>query len=85
MDRAALARFRIGVVIPAYRVARHIEAVVRGIPPYVRSIIVVVDASPDDSFERVEAMKDPRVTLIRHTSNQGVGGAMQSGFREALR
>ncbi|MCC7013398.1 MAG: glycosyltransferase family 2 protein [Planctomycetes bacterium] len=84
MDAAALSRHSIGVVIPAYRVARQIEQVVRGIPPFVRSIIVVVDASPDDSYERVAAMRDPRVTLIRHESNQGVGGAMQSGFRAAL-
>lgn len=85
MDPAQLARHAIGVVIPAYRVERQIERVVRGIPAFVRSIIVVVDASPDATYERVAAIGDPRVTLIRHESNQGVGGAMQSGFREALR
>ena len=85
MEPAQLARHRIGVVVPAYRVARHIEQVVRGLPSYVRSIIVVVDASPDDTYERVAALADPRVTLLRHERNQGVGGAMQTGFREALR
>jgi glycosyltransferase involved in cell wall biosynthesis len=85
MDSSALARHRIGVVIPAYRVARQVEEVVRGVPAFVRSVIVVVDASPDDSYERVEALRDPRVTLLRHASNQGVGAAMQTGFREALR
>jgi glycosyltransferase involved in cell wall biosynthesis len=84
MDSAALSHHSIGVVIPAYRVARHIETVVRGVPAFVRSIIVVVDASPDDTYERVEALRDPRVTLVRHATNQGVGGAMQSGFRAAL-
>ena len=38
---------RIGVVIPAYRVERHIEQVIRGLPAFVSSIIVVEDASPD--------------------------------------
>ncbi len=85
MDPAQLARYRIGVVIPAFRVERQIEKVVRGLPSYVRSIIVVVDASPDATAERVAALSDPRVTLIRHEANQGVGGAMQTGFREALR
>jgi glycosyltransferase involved in cell wall biosynthesis len=84
MDTAALARRRIGVVVPAYRVARHIEAVVRGIPSWVATIIVVVDASPDDTFERVQGLNDARVVLLRHELNQGVGGAMQTGFRKAL-
>ncbi len=84
MDAADLARHRIGVVIPAYRVARHIEAVVRGIPAFVERIVVVVDASPDDTFERVQRMADPRVVLLRHEVNQGVGGAMQTGFAKAL-
>jgi len=84
MDAAALAHRRIGVVVPAYRVARHIENVVRGVPSFVESIIVVVDASPDDTYERVEALHDPRVVLLRHERNQGVGGAMQTGFRKAL-
>lgn len=85
MDPAALARFSIGVVIPAFRVETHIEQVVRGVPSFVRSIIVVVDASPDATYERVAALKDPRVTLLKHEQNRGVGGAMQTGFREALR
>jgi glycosyltransferase involved in cell wall biosynthesis len=84
MDTAVLARHRIGVVIPAYRVARHIETVVKGVPAYVESIIVVVDASPDDTFERVKALNDPRVVLLRHEQNQGVGAAMQTGFHKAL-
>ncbi len=84
MDAAALSCHRIGVVIPAYRVARHIEAVVRGIPGFVERILVVVDASPDDTYERVQRMADPRVVLLRHEVNQGVGGAMQTGFAKAL-
>jgi glycosyltransferase involved in cell wall biosynthesis len=85
MDSATLARHRIGVVIPAFRVAKHIEKVVRGVPSFVGSIIVVVDASPDDTYERVAKLDDSRVTLLRHDSNQGVGGAMQTGFAEAVR
>lgn len=76
---------KIGVVIPAFGVANQIASVIEGIPRFVQSIIVVEDASPDDTGDRVEAVKDERVKLLRHESNQGVGGAMQTGFREALR
>jgi glycosyltransferase involved in cell wall biosynthesis len=85
MERSTLSRHKIGVVIPAYRVADKIEAVVRGVPGFVTSIIVVVDASPDDTYERVERLRDPRVTLLRHAVNRGVGGAVKTGFAEALR
>jgi glycosyltransferase involved in cell wall biosynthesis len=80
-----LAGARVGVVIPAYRVAGQIETVIRGIPAWVSAIIVVDDKSPDDTAERVTRLSDPRVTLIRHAENRGVGGAMQSGFAEAIR
>ena len=85
MNSLDLSGVSVGVVIPAYRVERHIEAVIRGIPPEIRTILVVVDASPDDTRGVVERLADPRVTLLVHESNQGVGGAMQTGFREALR
>jgi glycosyltransferase involved in cell wall biosynthesis len=84
MDAAQLSRYSIGVVIPAYRVSRHIEQVIRGLPAFVRTIIVVVDASPDDTYDKVAKLADPRVVLLRHEVNQGVGGAMQTGFRKAL-
>jgi dolichol-phosphate mannosyltransferase len=76
---------RIGVVIPCYRVARHIEAVVRGLPPWIDTIIAVVDASPDDTEARLRALDDPRLVVLVHEHNRGVGGAMQTGFAEALR
>lgn len=80
------ARFDVAVVIPAFRVEKEIQAVLAGIPRLVRHIIVVDDASPDSSADlvAVAAKRDKRITLIRHTQNQGVGGAMVSGFKKAL-
>lgn len=75
---------KICVVIPAYRVASHIENVIKGIPDWVWRIIVVDDKSPDDLAARVESLKDDRVDLIRHEHNQGVGGAVISGCNRAL-
>jgi len=74
----------VAVVVPAYRVERQITGVVRGIPGFVDQIIVVDDASPDSTSRVVAALGEPRLKLVRHTVNQGVGGAMASGFRAAL-
>jgi glycosyltransferase involved in cell wall biosynthesis len=78
--------YAIATVIPAYRVERNIEAVLLNLPAYIKHIIVVDDASPDSSANLVAdaAKKDGRIILIRHAENQGVGGAMISGFRKAL-
>jgi len=78
--------FNIAAVIPAYGVERDIQSVLGGLPAYIKHIIVVNDASPDSSGERMAAAakEDRRIILITHTQNQGVGGAMASGYRKAL-
>jgi dolichol-phosphate mannosyltransferase len=76
---------RLAVVIPAYRVADRILPVIAAVPASVERIYVVDDACPDGSGDRVaRAVHDPRVSVIRHESNQGVGGATASGLRQAL-
>lgn len=79
-------KFKIAVVIPAYRVERDIQSVLQGIPAYVTAVIVVDDASPDASADLVAAAakRDKRIILIRHEQNQGVGGAMVTGFSKAM-
>ena len=79
-------RYRIAAVVPAYRVEKEIASVLQEIPQYIKTILVVDDASPDATAELVREIgkKDTRLVLIRHTANQGVGGAMISGFKKAL-
>lgn len=79
-------KYRIAAVIPAFRVESEIESVLHGLPPYLKNIIVVDDASPDHTSDLAAALvkRDRRFVLIRHERNQGVGGAMVSGFRKAL-
>jgi dolichol-phosphate mannosyltransferase len=76
---------RIAVVIPSYRVTRHILDVIASIGSMVQQIIVVDDACPDGSGELVEKQcRDGRVVVLRHEVNQGVGGAVLTGYRHAI-
>jgi glycosyltransferase involved in cell wall biosynthesis len=79
-------KYNIAVVVPCYLVEREIQSVLQGIPKYIKHIIVVDDASPDSTADLItaSAKKNKRITLIRHESNLGVGGAMITGFRKAL-
>jgi glycosyltransferase involved in cell wall biosynthesis len=81
-----LMQYDIAIVIPAYGVERDLATVLGGLPSYIKHIIVVNDASPDSSGEVAAeaAKKDGRISIVTHTQNQGVGGAMVSGFRKAL-
>lgn len=74
----------IAVVVPAYREERLIGLTLAGIPPWVDTIHVVDDASPDRTVEMARAVADPRVRLLRHAKNQGVGAAIVTGYRSAL-
>ncbi|NOT54640.1 MAG: glycosyltransferase family 2 protein [Deltaproteobacteria bacterium] len=74
----------IAVVIPAYRVALLIADVIARIPPEVAHIIVVDDASPDHLQAVLQQLPDPRLFVLSHHANRGVGGAMKTGFAKAL-
>jgi dolichol-phosphate mannosyltransferase len=74
----------IAVVIPAYKVQDHITRVIAGIPKWVKFIVVVNDASPDETAEILKRVKDRRLHIIHHGINQGVGGAVLSGYTKAL-
>jgi len=75
----------VAVVIPCHRVARQILGVIRAIGPETARIYVVDDACPEQSGRLVEAQcRDPRVRVVYHGQNQGVGGAVLTGYRAAL-
>ena len=76
---------RIAVVMPCYRVKAQILAVLCAIGEEVATIYVIDDACPDGTASLIETVcKDPRVRVIRHQSNLGVGAAVMSGYRAAL-
>ena len=75
----------IAVVIPCYRVKSRILDVVSGIGPECQAIYVVDDGCPEGSGDHVEAeCRDPRVHVLRHERNQGVGAATLTGYQAAL-
>lgn len=74
------------VVIPSYKVTAHILDLISRIGPEVGTILVVDDACPEGSGELVQQQcHDPRVRVIFHDDNRGVGGAVMTGYREAIR
>lgn len=75
----------VAVVIPSYKVRAHVLDVIEAIGPEVDAIYCVDDACPDGSGDFIErTCKDPRVKVIRHAVNQGVGGATLTGYQSAV-
>ncbi|WJI16261.1 glycosyltransferase family 2 protein [Pseudoxanthomonas winnipegensis] len=76
---------RVAVVIPCYRVTRHVLDVIRRVPTSVSRIYAVDDSCPDGSGDLIQReCTDPRVVVLRNQVNQGVGGAVMHGYRQAL-
>ena len=77
---------KIAVAIPCYKVEQHLRQVVAGLPPFVDSILLVDDCSPDATPQLVDSLvaADPRITALHHEKNLGVGGAMKTAFRKAM-
>ena len=76
---------KVAVAIPCYKVRAHILDVIACMPPRVQRVYVVDDKCPQQSGLLVEEQcDDPRVRVIFHEENQGVGGAVSTGYRAAL-
>lgn len=69
-------------VIPAYNEEDTIEAVVTETAEYVDRVVVVDDGSTD---ETAAIAREFGATVIEHVVNAGVGGAVRTGYRYAIR
>jgi len=69
-------------VVPAHNEGTQIKRVIETMPDYLDRIVVVDDRSQDDTVSVVKNnfKNDPKVILIEHKKNQGVGGAIASGY-----
>lgn len=76
---------KISLVIPAYKEAKLIKPTLESVPQLIDKVYVVDDVSPDDQNAVIEscAEKDPRITLLRHTVNQGPGGGIITGYLQS--
>lgn len=75
----------VSVVIPCYKVKRHILEVIASIGEEVSLIIAVDDACPEQSGQYIqEHCQDSRVKVIFNAENRGVGGAVMHGYQYAI-
>ena len=75
----------IAVIVPAYNEEKLVGKVLKTVPPFVDHIVVVDDASSDRTGEVVKAHQeeDSRIIYLRHPRNEGVGGAIVTGYKWA--
>jgi glycosyltransferase involved in cell wall biosynthesis len=73
----------IAVIVPAYNEEKLIGKVIETIPAFVDHVVVIDDASRDQTGEIVKGYqkKEARLIYIRHEKNEGVGGAIATGYQ----
>jgi glycosyltransferase involved in cell wall biosynthesis len=70
----------VAVVVPAFEEELLVAETIRGIPEFVDRIVVVDDHSSDATVERAREVGDPRVVVLEHERNGGVGAAIVTGY-----
>jgi glycosyltransferase involved in cell wall biosynthesis len=75
---------RVAVVVPAHDEEKLIAETIRSIPDFVDRVIVVDDRSRDGTVEVVRGLGDPRVEVLEHERNLGVGAAILTGYHRAI-
>jgi dolichol-phosphate mannosyltransferase len=83
-SKVALGPQAVGVVLPSYNESAFLPSVIESLPVTIDHVYVVDDCSTDDTPRVIASIDDPRVTYLRHEKNQGVGGAVVTGYRRAL-
>jgi glycosyltransferase involved in cell wall biosynthesis len=75
----------IAVVVPAFNEEKLIGKTLQWIPAFVDHIVVVDDASRDQTGDVVRSHQkgDSRIVYLRHERNEGVGGAIATGYKWA--
>ena len=75
---------RVAVVVPAHNEEQLIVATLQGIPGFVDRISSSTTPRRDATAERARSVDDPRVEVIVHERNRGVGAAIVTGYKRAL-
>jgi glycosyltransferase involved in cell wall biosynthesis len=78
----------IAVVVPCHNEQLLITRVMDTMPDFVDRVYIVDDHSSDQTVEVVKnyliTSQTQRITLIEHPTNQGVGGAIVTGYKQAI-
>src|SRR6476646_97864 len=75
---------RVAVVVPAFEEEHLVAETIAGIPDFVDRVYVVDDGSADETAVRARSVSDPRVEVIVHERNGGVGAAIVTGYLRAI-
>jgi glycosyltransferase involved in cell wall biosynthesis len=76
----------VAIVVPAHNEATQIAKVIETMPSFVDMIVIVNDCSKDKTSDVVRQHSDysaGKITLLEHEVNQGVGGAIATGYKWA--
>jgi len=75
----------VAVIVPAYNEEKLIGKVLKAVPSFIDHIVVVDDASRDRTGEIVKSHQeaDSRIIYLNHSKNEGVGGAIITGYKWA--
>ena len=74
----------VAVVMPVHNEEAHVERAINRVPAFVDLIVVVDDASADNTWGVLARIEDRRLTRLRHDRNSGVGAATKTGYRHCL-
>ncbi|WP_233349257.1 glycosyltransferase family 2 protein [Hyphomonas sp. CACIAM 19H1] len=81
--RDELAEMGVWIVIPMFRVKNQIADVLAAIPDWVEGVVAVDDKCPEGSGAFATTCSNrPNFHVIEHAQNQGVGGAVMTGYRK---
>lgn len=78
--------FLLSVVIPVFNEAATIERVVQRVMRLELPVelVIVDDGSHDETYKRLESLTSVQaITVVQHTTNQGKGAALKTGFARA--
>jgi len=75
---------RVAVVVPAFNEEHAVARTVRSVPGFVDHVLVVDDASHDETFRRATRSRRRTLEVLRHERNCGVGAAIRTGYARAL-
>ena len=85
-ERAEKPRPKVSVCMAAYNGARFIEEQIASILPQLApddEIVIVDDGSQDDTVARIGEIRDARIRLFTHATNQGVIATFEDALRSA--